>query len=71
MFPKSHPIRRPLAAAVLDTVSEGPFMMARLEPGRYDVEATFNGQTLRQQLNVQAGTPSKSMFIWPSSAMRS
>ncbi|APW37686.1 hypothetical protein RD110_11165 [Rhodoferax koreense] len=57
--------------AVLDTVSEGPFLLTRLAPGHYDVQATFNGQTLKQALTVQAGTPSKNLFVWPASALRS
>jgi hypothetical protein len=57
--------------AVLDTLSEGPFMLARLAPGRYDVEATLNGQTLKQELTVRDGVPSKSLFVWPASAMHS
>ena len=57
--------------ALLNAVSDGPFMLARLEPGRYEVEATLNGQTLKQELTVQAGLPSKATFVWPSSALHS
>ena len=57
--------------ALLNAVSDGPFMLARLEPGRYDVEATLNGQTLKQELTVRAGLPSKATFVWPSSAPHS
>lgn len=57
--------------ALLDATAEGPFMLARLEPGRYQVEATLNGQTLRQELTVRAGEPSKATFVWPGSALRS
>ncbi len=64
-------VRDTAGHAVLDTVSEGPFMLARLEPGRYEVEATFNGQTLKQEMTVHASAPSRNMFVWPASAMHS
>ena len=57
--------------AVLDTLAEGPFMLARLAPGHYDVEATLNGQTLKQELTVRADVPSKRLFVWPASALHS
>ncbi|MEO5736587.1 MAG: hypothetical protein ABIQ82_03915 [Variovorax sp.] len=57
--------------ALLNATSDGPFMLARLEPGRYEVEATLNGQTLKQELTVRAGMPSKATFVWPSSALHS
>lgn len=56
---------------LLSTTADGPFMVARLEPGRYDVEATLDGQTLKQELIVRAGLPSKATFVWPNSALRS
>ncbi|MEJ8845335.1 carboxypeptidase-like regulatory domain-containing protein [Variovorax rhizosphaerae] len=57
--------------ALLSAQSEGPFLLARLDPGRYDVEATLNGQTLKQELTVRVGEPSKATFVWPTSALRS
>lgn len=50
--------------------AEGPFMLARLQPGRYEVEATLAGHTLTRSLEVKAGTPSKAVFIWPAEAGR-
>lgn len=53
--------------AVLDQVtSNGPFLLARLEPGRYEVEATLGGQTLKQPLTVMAGAAAKATFVWPA-----
>ncbi len=54
-------------AAVLDNVvSGGPFMVARLEPGDYQVEAQFGGQTLKQPLHVVAGESAKATFVFPA-----
>ncbi len=54
-------------AAVLDNVvSGGPFMVARLEPGDYQVEAQLGGQTLQQPLHVVAGESAKATFLFPA-----
>jgi hypothetical protein len=47
-------------------VSGGPFMVARLEPGTYEVEARIGSQTLKQSLNVPQGAPAKATFVWPA-----
>ena len=47
-------------------VADGPFMVARLEPGRYEVEATLTGQTLKQQVEIVAGTGTRTLFVWPT-----
>jgi len=60
-------VRDGSGTALLDNVvSGGPFMVARLEPGTYEVEATLRGQTIKQQLHVLAGEPTKASFLWPS-----
>ena len=46
--------------------AQGPFMVARLQPGRYEVEATLAGQTLKQAVEVRAGAPTRVLFLWPA-----
>ena len=53
--------------AVLSQVtSEGPFMVARLDPGRYEVQATLAGKTLTQAVEIRAGSPTRTLFLWPA-----
>ncbi|MGJ7484868.1 hypothetical protein ACSFA2_06390 [Variovorax sp. LT2P21] len=53
--------------AVLDNVlAAGPFLVARLAPGRYQVEATLSAQTLKQDLTVLPGAPAKAVLLWPA-----
>lgn len=53
--------------ALLDNVvSAGPFMVARLEPGDYEVEAQLGGQTLKQTIHVIAGVDTKDTFLFPA-----
>lgn len=47
-------------------MAEGPFMVARLEPGRYEVEATLAGRTLKQAVEIRAGSPTRTLFLWPA-----
>ena len=53
---------------VLQATSEGPFLLARLAPGSYAVEATLAGQTLNRKVNVKAGQSSREMFLWGADA---
>jgi hypothetical protein len=50
---------------VLATTSDGPFLLARLAPGRYTVQATVHGDTLTRHVNIQEGRPARVTFIWP------
>ena len=52
---------------VLDRVrSSGPYLVARLEPGKYSVEAVLGGQKISREISVGGpGTSTKSVFEWP------
>jgi hypothetical protein len=49
-----------------DVLARGPFLLARLLPGRYDVEATLAGRTLIRRITVRADATTRSMFVWPA-----
>jgi type IV secretory pathway TrbL component len=53
---------------VLQATSEGPFLLARLAPGSYAVEATLAGQAQRRKVDVKAGKPSREVFLWGTGA---
>ncbi|KQW58126.1 hypothetical protein [Variovorax sp. Root411] len=60
-------VRDSSGTALLDNVvSGGPFMVARLDPGTYEVEARIGSQVLKQQLHVLQGAPAKVSFVWPA-----
>lgn len=60
-------VRDGSGVALLDNVvSGGPFMVARLEPGTYEVEARIGSQVLKQQLHVLQGAAAKAVFEWPA-----
>ncbi len=51
---------------VLQTDSNGPFLLARLEPGQYAIDATLGGKTLHEKVAVKRGQPAKAEFLWPA-----
>ena len=55
---------------VLDGVrSSGPYLLARLDPGRYTAEAVLAGQKIQREISVGGpGTSIKSVFEWPQGA---
>ena len=60
-------VRDKSGTALLDNVvSGGPYMVARLEPGEYEVEAQLGGQSLKQPLQIMAGAPAKATFLFPA-----
>ncbi|MDN6882785.1 hypothetical protein QMO14_04130 [Variovorax sp. CAN2819] len=60
-------VRDGSGTALLDNVvSGGPFMVARLDPGNYVVEARIGSQVLKQDLHVLQGAPAKATFVWPA-----
>lgn len=52
--------------AALKTTAQGPFLLARLAPGRYAVDATLAGKTLHEQALVKKGESTKAVFVWPA-----
>lgn len=50
---------------ILTAKADGPFMLVRLAPGRYSIEATQEGKTLTRQVTVKADHPAKLVIIWP------
>ncbi|MDN8617459.1 hypothetical protein [Variovorax ginsengisoli] len=57
-------IRDARGHALLQTVSTGPFVLARLSPGHYDVDATFDRKTLNKTVVDSEGLPAKALFLW-------
>jgi len=51
---------------VLTAKSDGPFMLARLAPGHYIVDATFGDRTLHDQVRVNEHGTARAVFVWPN-----
>ena len=51
---------------LLQADSVGPFLLAKLAPGKYAVNAALAGKTLHRSVMVKAGQPAKAVFVWPT-----
>lgn len=49
---------------VLETTSDGPFLLAKLPAGRYDITANYNGQVKRQAVDIRSGKHQRKVFVW-------
>ena len=52
--------------AVLETTAQGPYLLARLQPGHYTVEAQRQGQTRHEKVAVVKGRAARAVFVWPA-----
>lgn len=49
---------------VMQVPSAGPYLLARLAPGKYQIEATYMGQTQTQEVQLAEAQPSRQVFTW-------
>lgn len=52
---------------VLDAVSNGPYFLAKLPAGTYQIEADHSGVMKRQTVAIRAGKHQRSVFVWAPS----
>ncbi len=54
--------------SVLDTTTDGPYLLVKLPPGAYTVSATFHGKTVTRQVAVKRNGSAHASIMWPASA---
>lgn len=65
-------IRDRSKTVLLDTESQGPFLLAKLPAGTYQIEAEHEGVVKRQTVAIRAGKHERAVFVWaPSYETRS
>jgi hypothetical protein len=57
-------IRDRSKTVLLDTVSQGPFLLAKLPAGTYQLEAEYEGVVKRQTVAIRAGKHERAVFVW-------
>lgn len=57
-------IRDKDSKVVLDAVSDGPFLLAKLPPGKYSISADLDGVPKQQTIQVSGGRPHRLVFVW-------
>jgi hypothetical protein len=76
-FSQDHP-QRPLWVAdvtvkildqkkkvVFEALSEGPIMLLKMNPGKYDAEYSFEGKVLKRSLVIEDAKFQKQSVVWP------
>jgi hypothetical protein len=59
-------IRDAKKQARLQVKSTGPFLLVKMAPGKYMVDATLAGKTLHEQVVITSSQPEKLIFVWPN-----
>ena len=54
----------PRGHVLLDTWSQGPFLLVKLPPGDYMVSATYGEHTLSHRVRVTSPRPVHMLFLW-------
>ena len=54
-------------STVVDQVSDGPWLFAKLPPGSYVATATYNGKAVTQRFSVGKSGIRTAQFRWPAS----
>jgi hypothetical protein len=51
---------------VLDTVTEGPYLLVRLPPGKYAIEASYESITRHRDVTIAKEGNRKITLLWPA-----
>ncbi len=51
---------------ILDTVTEGPFLLVRLVPGKYSIDASYESKTLHRDVSIGKGGSNRIILLWPA-----
>lgn len=49
---------------LLDATANGPYLLATMPPGRYQIEANSEGVMKRHSVDIQAGRHERAVFVW-------
>jgi hypothetical protein len=57
-------IRNRSGASMLETTADGPFLLARLPDGKYNIEAEYRGELKHQTVDIRSGRHQRAVFVW-------
>lgn len=61
-------VRDRAGKVVLDAVADGPYLLATMPAGRYQVEADHEGVVKRQAVEIVSGKHQRLVFVWAEGA---
>ncbi len=59
-------IRNSKGIVAYQAQGQGPFLLARINPGQYTVSASLKGKVISKKVSVAKGKTAKAMFLWPA-----
>lgn len=51
-------------ATVLQTTTNGPYLLVQLPPGSYTISSTYNGKKIVRQATIAKGSHNRAVFEW-------
>jgi len=57
-------IRHRSGRLLLNTVTDGPFLLAKLPAGNYTITADHDGELKSQSIEIHAGKHQRAVFVW-------
>ncbi len=57
-------IRDNSGKVLLDTTTDGPFLLAKLPSGKYQIDADYAGRVKHQSVDIQGGRHQRKVFVW-------
>ena len=57
-------IRDHSSKVLLNATSDGPFLLAKLPAGKYQIEADHDGVLKRHTVEIRAGKHERAVFVW-------
>ncbi|SEK62484.1 carboxypeptidase-like regulatory domain-containing protein [Nitrosovibrio tenuis] len=51
---------------VLDTNAEGPYVLVKLPPAKYSLDAVYGSKTLHRDITLQKGRSKRISLMWPA-----
>jgi hypothetical protein len=61
-------VRDRAGKVVLEAVSEGPYLLATMPPGKYQIDADHDGVSKRQAVEIVSGKHRRVVFVWAETA---
>ena len=58
-------IMDPKKKVVFEAMCDGPIMLLKINPGKYDAEYSFEGKVLKRSLVIEEGKFQKQSVVWP------
>lgn len=59
-------ITNPRGRTVLKALSVGPYLLVKLPPGSYLIDAVYSGNRKQRKVTVKPGGHTHSVFVWPA-----